>query len=130
MNARGEFVWKQEEKVDAEALAAAMDEHFLPAPAPRALPLRLTVRPGERAPDALFEEGQILALNRLRGQHVLLNFWQGWSAPCIRELRRLQRLHDEAGKRGLVILAVNGGEAEVFAFVSRGDVVLSSPTWH
>ena len=41
---------------------------------------------------------------------MLLNFWQSWSAPCIRELRRLQRLHDEAGKRGLVILAVNGGE--------------------
>jgi peroxiredoxin len=120
MNALGEFVWKQEERVDVEALAAAMDEYFLPAPAPRTLPLRLTVGCGERAPDAWFEEGRVLALNRLRGQHVLLNFWQSWSAPCIRELRRLQRLHEEGGGRAPVILAVNGGEERtVLAEVRR-----------
>jgi peroxiredoxin len=110
MNARGEFVWKQEGNVDAGALTAAMDEHFLPAAAPRSLPLRLTVRCGERALDALFEEGQGLALHRLRGHQVLLNFWQSWSAPCTRELRRLQRLYEEESNSGLVIVAVNGGE--------------------
>ena len=46
-----------------------------------------------------------LALDRLRGQQVLLNFWQSWSAPCLRELRRLQRLHEESSKHGLVIMA-------------------------
>jgi peroxiredoxin len=110
MNARGEFVWKQEGAIDAEALTAAMDEHFLPAPSPKDVPLRLTVRPGDRALDAVFEARYVLALDRLRGQQVLLNFWQSWSAPCLRELRRLQRLHEGAGKDGLVILAVNGGE--------------------
>lgn len=120
MNARGEFVWKQEEGPDAEALAAAMDEHFLPAPAPRARPLRLAVRAGERAPDARFGEDQVVALNRLRGRQVLLNFWLSWSAPCVRELRRLQRLHDATGGRGPVILAVNGGEEQaVLAEVRR-----------
>lgn len=110
MNAYGEFVWKQEESMDIEALAAALDEYCLPAPAPRTLPLRLTVQPGERALDAVFEEGHVLALDRLRGQHVLLNFCQSWSAPCLRELGRLQRLHEEEGGRAPVILVVNDGE--------------------
>ncbi len=123
MNARGEFVWKQEERLDVEELTAAMDEHCLPAPPPRTLPLRLTVRPGERALDAQFEEGHDLAISRLRGQRVLLNFWQSWSAPCIRELRRLQRLH-EAGNAP-VILAVNGGEERTVLAETRRQHNLS-----
>lgn len=110
MNAYGEFVWKQEERMDIEALAAALDEYCLPAPAPRTLPLRLTVQPGEPALDAAFEEGHVLALNRMRGQHVLLNFCQSWSAPCLRELDRLQRLREEEGEHAPVIFVVNGGE--------------------
>lgn len=109
MNALGEFVWKQEERMDIEALAAALDEYCLPAPAPRTLPLRLTAQPGERALDAVFEEGHVLALNRLRGRHVLLNFCQSWSAPCLRELDRLQRLQEE-GERAPMVLVVNGDE--------------------
>ena len=50
----------------------------------------------------------------------MLNFWQSWSAPSSRELRRLQQLHEEGSKRGLVILAVNGGEERtVLAEVRR-----------
>jgi peroxiredoxin len=41
---------------------------------------------------------------------VLLVFWKSWSTPCIRELRRLQRLHDQTGQQGPVILAINDGE--------------------
>ncbi len=111
MNARGEFVWKQEGRVDPEALTSAMDEHFLPAPAPQGLSLRLSVRPGEPAPDpATGSGGHVLGLGRLRGEEVLLTFWQSWSAPCLHELRRLQRLHEEGRGRGPAILAVNGGE--------------------
>ena len=38
-------------------------------------------------------------LHRMRGREVLLNFWQSGSAPCIKELERLERLHKRAGKR-------------------------------
>jgi peroxiredoxin len=72
--------------------------------------------------DATFEgdQGQVLALRRLRGRQVLLNFWQSWSAPCIKELRRLQLLHEAGGERTPVIVAVNGGEArDVIAEVRR-----------
>lgn len=111
MNARGEFVWKQEGRVEPESLTLAMDEHFLEAPAPQGLPMRLSVRPGDRALDPATElRGHALGLGSLRGREVVLNFWQSWSAPCVRELLQLQRLHDEARGRGPVVLAVNGGE--------------------
>lgn len=115
VNARGEFVWKQEGRLDPERLAAALDEHLVPSRQRPPLPLRLAVQPGKPALDATFadDRGQVLALRRLRGKSVLLVFWQSWSAPCIRELRRLQQLHDAGGERAPVIVAVNGGEARV-----------------
>jgi peroxiredoxin len=121
VNARGEFVWK-EGSLDPERLAAALDEHLLPSQLRSPLPLRLTVQPGERALDATFEDaqGRVLAVRRLRGRQILLNFWQSWSAPCIKELRRLQLLHEADGERTPVIVAVNGGEArEAIAEVRR-----------
>jgi peroxiredoxin len=72
--------------------------------------------------DATFEDdqAQVLAMRRLRGRQILLNFWQSWSAPCIKELRRLQLLHEAGGERAPVIVAVNGGEArEAIAEVRR-----------
>ncbi len=122
VNARGEFVWRQEGALDPEKLAAALDEHLLPSQLRPPLPVRLTVQPGDRALDATFQndQGQILALRRLRGRQILLNFWQSWSAPCIKELRRLQLLHEAGGERAPVIVAVNGGETrEAIAEVRR-----------
>lgn len=111
INARREFVWKYEGAVDAKVLAAALDEHLVPAPAPRSRPLRLAVSPGDRAPDVSFEDrGQGFALHRLRGQEVLLNFWQSWSTPCIEELRRLQQLQTGGGGRAPFIVAFHGGK--------------------
>ena len=111
VDARRRFVWKQEGTSDAEALAAALDRHVLPAPAPRARPLRLTVSPGDRAPDISFEDdrGQGFALHRMRGREVLLSFWQSWSAPCLKELRRLQELEARGKERGPLIVAFHGG---------------------
>ena len=52
ISARGEFVWKHEGELDPATLAAVLDEHLVPAPAPRFRPLRLTVSAGDFAPDA------------------------------------------------------------------------------
>jgi peroxiredoxin len=112
VNARRQFVWKHEGATDPKVLAAALDGHLVPAPAPRSRPLRLAVRPGDRAPDAVFEDdrGQRFAVHRLCGQEALFNFWQSWSAPCIKELRRLQELHARAGERAPLIVAFHGGK--------------------
>jgi peroxiredoxin len=110
INARRQFVWKHEGAPDPALLAAALNEHLLPAPSPRARPLRLAASIGDRAPDVFFHDGASgSALHRLRGQPVLLNFWQSWSAPCLKELRRLQGLHEQR-EGAPFIVAFHGGK--------------------
>ena len=40
---------------------------------------------------------------------MLLNFWQSWSAPCLTELSRLQRLHQASAERPFIV-AFHGGK--------------------
>jgi peroxiredoxin len=120
INARREFVWKHEGALDPAALAAALEEHLLPAPAPRARPLRLAVSPGDRAPDASFQDdGNNSALHRLRGQRVLVNFWQSWSAPCLKELRRLQSLHGQPREAPFVVAFHGGSDAKALDAIRK-----------
>ena len=111
INARRQFVWSDNGHADAAALAAALDRYLTPAPIPHARPLRLAVAPGDRAPDALFQTGrdEQVAIHRMRGRRMLLNFWQNWSAPCLQELRRLQTLQAAGARDAPVIVAFHGG---------------------
>ena len=111
MDAQGQCAWQHEGSVDAAAIAAALKEHAVAGGRSRLQLLRPKLQPGDRAPDALFEyeHGERIALRKLAGRAVALNFWKSWSAPCIEELGHLQRLHDRAG-RHLVIVAINDGE--------------------
>ena len=111
VNARREFVWKHEGEPDASALATVLAQHPVPPRAPQFRPLRLILAPGDSAPDAIFEDdlGDQFALHRFRGRNMLLNFWQSWSAPCLAELSRLQRLHQASAERPFVV-AFHGGK--------------------
>jgi peroxiredoxin len=111
INARGEFVWQQEGRLDAAAIVRALSEHALDAPPPLRVPMQLTVQAGEAALDAVFADdlGNVHMLRRLRGRQVMINFWQSWAAPSMRELRHLQSLHAE--RNGPFILAVNSDES-------------------
>jgi hypothetical protein len=40
----------------------------------------------------------------------LLNFWQSWSWPSIKELIRLDRLASQSGDKGPFIVALHGGK--------------------
>ena len=112
INAWGQPVWQHTGRLDPRSFGAALEEHLLEGIPQQPRPLRLAVGPGGRAPDVLFKfaRGGQMALRRLRGQRVLLNFWQSWSAPCLSELGRLQRVHSQSGRRRPIILAVNDGE--------------------
>lgn len=113
VNAKRQFVWKHEGEIVPATMAAALDRHVLPAPAPRFQPLRLRVAPGDPAPDSVFDDGRgdRVALHRLRGRKVVLSFWQPWSAPCLKELERLSRVADRSGPGEPRVVAVHGGAA-------------------
>jgi peroxiredoxin len=67
---------------------------------------------------------QHIALDRLRGQPVLINFWATWCPPCRAETPDIQAVHEKYKNHGLVILAVNGGETadEVLTFAEEFEV--------
>jgi peroxiredoxin len=111
VSAQREFVWKQEGELDPAALASVLDRHVVPPRASVFRPLKLAVAHGDPAPDLSFQDdlGDEFALHRFRGQPMLLNFWQSWSAPCLTELTRLQRLH-QADKGKTFIAAFHGGK--------------------
>lgn len=52
-------------------------------------------------------DGARMTLDALRGKVVLLDFWATWCAPCLVELPRLRRLHDELGSTSLVIVGIS-----------------------
>ena len=110
INARRELVWKHEGELDPAVCAAALDRYLTPTPKPSFRPLRLAILPGDLPPHAWLEadDREQFSLQRLRGREVLVNFWQSWSAPCLAELARLQRLV-EAGKGTPVVVALHGG---------------------
>jgi peroxiredoxin len=119
VNARRRFVWSSSDDLEPAALAAALDKHILPAPAPRSRALQPRISGCgcgcTGAPDIMFEDdrGERFALHRMRGRNVILNFFQSWSAPCIRELQRLQALQEKRPKGGGPhVVAFHGGKDE------------------
>jgi peroxiredoxin len=113
INARREFVWKAAGELDPAGIAAALETLIIPAPAARFRPLSLNVSVGDHAPDVYFRDdrGEEGALHRMRGRPVLITFWQSWSVPCLKELRRLQALQNADGRGTPVVVAFHGGAA-------------------
>ena len=58
-------------------------------------------------------EGQVQALEALRGKPVLVNFWASWCTPCITEMPSIQRLADDMRDVPFSVIGVNVGEGEL-----------------
>ncbi len=66
--------------------------------------------------------GGTLAMEDLRGQWVLLNYWATWCAPCRKEIPDLSELHARAPHVFVVGLAYEDTEpAEFLAFLEEFD---------
>ena len=110
IDARRRFVWKHDGTPVADELSAVLARHLLDVPPMPWSPLRLRAMPGDTAPDVFFEDDRDeYALHRFAGRRVVLNFWQAWSAPCLRELRLLQSQFPEAARQGTFVAGIHGG---------------------
>ncbi len=54
--------------------------------------------------------GKAWVLKDLRGEVVLLNFWQAGCLPCVHEIPTLDALYGQFQKKGLVILAISADD--------------------
>jgi len=70
--------------------------------------------------------GEELRLADLQGKVVLLNVWATWCGPCVREMTKLQALHDTYGAQGLAVLGVSvdrgAAEGEVRSFIDQHGI--------
>ena len=71
------------------------------------------VKVGNLAPDFQLQnlDGQTISLSGLQGTPVLINFWATWCPPCRGEMPYIQEIYEEWIDKGLVLLAINIGEA-------------------
>jgi thiol-disulfide isomerase/thioredoxin len=68
---------------------------------------------GNVAPDFEFStfDGDRKRLSDYRGQPVFLNFWASWCGPCRQEMPDMMTMIEKYGDKGLVVIAMNNGEA-------------------
>lgn len=52
-------------------------------------------------------------LEQYKGKVVLLDFWATWCGPCRIELPRVQKLFEELGGKGLIVLGINNEAKEL-----------------
>ncbi|NPA92314.1 MAG: TlpA family protein disulfide reductase [Chloroflexi bacterium] len=78
---------------------------------------------GFAAPDFTLQtlDGKQIALQDLRGQVVVINFWATWCSPCKAEMPAMQQVYDDYHEQGLEILAitVEHDTAAIEAFVQK-----------
>jgi len=112
LDGNGSQVWQHAGGLDEATLRTALDKHSLRGSRLRWRPLEHAGLVGKAAPDFVFdlEPDQKMALRRLQGRKILLNFWASWSSPCLEQLRYLESLQAESAENGTIILAVNDGE--------------------
>jgi thiol-disulfide isomerase/thioredoxin/outer membrane lipoprotein-sorting protein len=56
------------------------------------------------------EDGTTVALKSFAGKTVLLDFWATWCLPCVESLPFLEKLHQEAAPKGLVMISIDEDE--------------------
>jgi len=69
-------------------------------------------------------DGQTIALNQLRGQVVVINFWASWCQPCRQEAPYLERTWRKYKDRGVTFIGVNwvDTQKEAIAYLAEFNI--------
>jgi peroxiredoxin len=73
-----------------------------------------TVKVGDTAPNFSIraDNGKVMTPRDFGGKVLILNFWASWCPPCVYEAPSLNKLAQELGPQGLVVLGVSQDESE------------------
>ena len=69
-------------------------------------------------------QGETVALNELRGQVVVINFWASWCPPCREEAAYMERTWRKYRDQGVVFIGVDYAdtEKEALAYMAKFDI--------
>jgi thiol-disulfide isomerase/thioredoxin len=86
---------------------------------------------GQSAPVyAMYDDrGNATSLSVYRGRVVVMNLWASWCPPCRAEMPDLQRLADQYGKSGVVVIGVDQGETSQRAQLFAQSLHIQYPIW-
>lgn len=84
----------------------------------------------EKAPNFIMRnlDGEIIALDDLKGKVVFLNFWATWCPPCIAEMPSIQQLSDkfkDDHEVMIMTLEVDGNIDKINKFIKRKKLSLN-----
>lgn len=69
----------------------------------------VAVEPGQPAPTFVLPtaKGETVALDKLRGKVVYVDFWASWCGPCRRSFPWMNDMQQKYGGKGFVVVGVN-----------------------
>ena len=65
-------------------------------------------------------DGEVFDLGGARGSWVFVHFWASWCGPCRKEMPAIQRMAEQLGQEGPVVVLINTAEDEdtLFSFLA------------
>ncbi|MBB3187080.1 TlpA family protein disulfide reductase [Microbacter margulisiae] len=70
---------------------------------------RINTKKGGEAPDFMAKDitGKTIALSKLHGKYVLLDFWASWCVPCMHEMPEIKSIREKYSPEKLALISIS-----------------------